>query len=727
MKNNFFFRLLITNLSVITIVMILVIIIQNTLFFESYKKNIVVGHYNTLKYIQDIIDKEIKGLFVLSNTISYDRDLSYFKLSENPHEAYMAVQKLKNYFLINSFVNKIIISFYNDKYLYTSEGSYTKNNYINYNDNEYNKNINISAMIDGKIKPRIINTDNTILFSYKYPSYAMSSSGVLIYEVVKDNFKKLLKINYAGQENFNLVFDTEKNFLISSLEIKDDWIFDIESDLKNKNNEHNREKIFDIEGEKFLMQVSSSEITGLTYVSLISNNRALAPFYASRLSLIYSFALIYLISIILSLFVSKKNYNPFNNMKKILLKGSDGLGIQNEVLWMQNTLISMNQMIDEQKLAFKNNSINKLIQNKYTTLNMFISEMEQSGFYFPYSLFGFIILQFENDEDKNFILKQINLIDYDKLKIVQKDSMFTQQILFLYNTCLDEVSLNLLLKNTFEILKQDGRFNLTMCVGTSGDNISDVNDSLMEAFGALEYQFVIGKNKIIFYSDLKLDGDFERPLTAADLDTISFSIYSGDIKNITSTINNIIDTHNIRNLSLLNAKSLIYQIANRVLRTIDEILQKKALPLSLSSELHQQLYMGSIDEMMDSIYAVLKDIEPIIKKDNEQKSSKTVKMAQEIINSGFMNSGLSVQDIADDLEISLSYLSRVFKKHLSKTILEYITEKRIEMAKKLLKETNICIKEIMEKVGYFDLSSFTRKFKNMTGVTPGNYRKSFDF
>lgn len=723
-KNNFFFRLLINNLAVITIVMVLVIVIQNSLFLERYKRNIVIGHYNTLKYIQHIIDKEIQGLFVLSNTISYDKDLSLFKLNENPHEAYIAVEKLKKYFLVNSFVNSIIISFYNDQYLYTSEGSYTKRNYLKtyYNDE---KNTNISSLLNGKINPSIFSTDRTVLFTYKHPSFAMNGRGVLIYEVMKDSLTKLLKIDYTDQENFNLIFDIDKKFILSSLEISDEKVIKIEAILENKEYESIKEKDIKIGGENYLMQISTSEITGLTYVSLITYKKALAPFYSSRLSLLYSFCLIYIVSILLMLFVSKKNYNPYNNLKKILLKGSDRIKIKNEVLWMENTLISINHMIDEQKLAYSNNSINKLIQNKYSTLEMFIIEMEQSGYYFPHNLFGFLILQFEQEDDKKIMLEQINSMHHETLKIVQKDSMFKLQVLFLYNTNLVGATFKLLIKNTFEMLKQDGNCQFTMSVGTSGDNIDAVNRSIMEAFGALEYQFIFGKNSLIFYSDLKQNCEFERPLTAIELDRITFSIHSGNINNITATINNIIDEHNIRNLSVLNARSLIYQIANRLLRTIDEIFKKKELPLSLSAEIHQQLYMGSIDEMVDSIYMVLKDIESIITKNSEKKCCRTVEMALDIINSNFMNFELSVQDIADELEISLSYLSRVFKKHKDKTILEYITEKRIEMAKKMLIETNISIKEITGKIGYSDLSSFTRKFKSITGVTPGNYRKSY--
>ena len=724
-KKTYFLRLILTNLSVITIVLILVLIIQNSLFLGNYKEDIVKGHYRTLTYMQEIIDSEIQALFRLSSGISIDRDLSYFKLTENPHEAFTAVQKLRNYFSANAFINKIILAYYDDSYLYTSEGSYTKRNFItaNYNKGDYLKNQVILSLLNGESHPGILKSDKTILFSYQYPTFAMSGSGVIIYEVVIDDFRNFLKIDSGDKDQYNLIFDLDNKLLISSSGLENEWIGEIENGLSGKflNNSDN---IIHLKGEDYLIQYNVSDITGLTYVSLISLHTALAPFNISHISLLYSFAIIYMISIILSYYVSRKNYNPFKKMKTILLKGSDGMHIDNELLWMEKTILSMNQMIDDQKLAFKNNSINKLIQKKYNGLTMFISEMEQSGYLFPFNRFGFLIIQFQDLSEKKKILEILDTITRDNLTITQKDSMQAQQVLFLYNTSLDNSSLKLLLTETFRELKDKSGISLTMGVGTPGDEIDSVNTSLAESITAMEYKFVIGKNNIIFYSDLMESKDFERPLTASELDSISFSIYSGEIEEITRTISKIIDTHNIRNLSLLNAKSLTYQIANRVLRTIDEILNKRGLPISLSADMQQHLFLGSVDEMVESISNVLKDLEPVLNSGKEHKSSKTVEMALEIVDISFTDAQLSVQDIADRLNVSLSYLSRVFKKQKGITILSCITDKRIEMAKNMLWETDLSIKEIMEEIGYLDLSSFTRKFKSMTGVTPGNFRKT---
>ena len=54
---------------------------------------------------------------------------------------------------------------------------------------------------------------------------------------------------------------------------------------------------------------------------------------------------------------------------------------------------------------------------------------------------------------------------------------------------------------------------------------------------------------------------------------------------------------------------------------------------------------------------------------------------------------------------------------------DYIKELRINYAKKLLKETDKAIKGIVEEIGYTDVASFTRTFRQKEGITPGKYRE----
>lgn len=85
---------------------------------------------------------------------------------------------------------------------------------------------------------------------------------------------------------------------------------------------------------------------------------------------------------------------------------------------------------------------------------------------------------------------------------------------------------------------------------------------------------------------------------------------------------------------------------------------------------------------------------------------------------------ISVNDIADEIHVSPGHLMRVFRRGMHCSVVEYMTETRIESAKALLKNTGKSIQEIAGDVGYPNYVYFSRIFKRMTDMTPNEYRKS---
>ena len=84
---------------------------------------------------------------------------------------------------------------------------------------------------------------------------------------------------------------------------------------------------------------------------------------------------------------------------------------------------------------------------------------------------------------------------------------------------------------------------------------------------------------------------------------------------------------------------------------------------------------------------------------------------------------LSVQQIAEELELTPGYLSALMKRNTGKNFTEYVTHIRIKRAKEMLRETNDKIYSIALRTGFSDQYYFSRIFKRITGVTPGDWRK----
>ena len=86
---------------------------------------------------------------------------------------------------------------------------------------------------------------------------------------------------------------------------------------------------------------------------------------------------------------------------------------------------------------------------------------------------------------------------------------------------------------------------------------------------------------------------------------------------------------------------------------------------------------------------------------------------------------LTLEELSQVVDLSPTYLSTIFKKDTGMTFLEYLSKVRMDMAKKLLKETNDTVADICGKVGYSDVRYFTKTFTKYAGLKPKEYRKLY--
>lgn len=142
---------------------------------------------------------------------------------------------------------------------------------------------------------------------------------------------------------------------------------------------------------------------------------------------------------------------------------------------------------------------------------------------------------------------------------------------------------------------------------------------------------------------------------------------------------------------------------------------------NFAMEIEQMTSEKAIHELMQNMfrtYCVL------VKKHSTKGFSAPVQKTITYIDSD-IGANISTSMLANMQNVSASYLSSIFKKETGKSITEYINLKRVEMAKDLLKKTNLQIQTIAQHCGIMDMNYFSKVFKKYTEKTPKEYRESF--
>ena len=86
---------------------------------------------------------------------------------------------------------------------------------------------------------------------------------------------------------------------------------------------------------------------------------------------------------------------------------------------------------------------------------------------------------------------------------------------------------------------------------------------------------------------------------------------------------------------------------------------------------------------------------------------------------------ITVEDLAEAIYVSPSYLSRIFKSEVGMSVSEYIRHSKLEWAKKLLRYTDDELADIASQLSFSSQSHFIQQFRAYTGMTPKAFRKKY--
>lgn len=83
---------------------------------------------------------------------------------------------------------------------------------------------------------------------------------------------------------------------------------------------------------------------------------------------------------------------------------------------------------------------------------------------------------------------------------------------------------------------------------------------------------------------------------------------------------------------------------------------------------------------------------------------------------------ITIEDLSDELGVSASYLSRLYKKETGDSVSAYIRRQKIEMAKNLLRYSDCSMIDIATRLSFSSQSHFIQQFREFVGMTPKKYR-----
>ncbi|MFZ3172436.1 MAG: PocR ligand-binding domain-containing protein [Carboxydocellales bacterium] len=145
--------------------------------------------------------------------------------------------------------------------------------------------------------------------------------------------------------------------------------------------------------------------------------------------------------------------------------------------------------------------------------------------------------------------------------------------------------------------------------------------------------------------------------------------------------------------------------------------------LGINTEFVQDVNrFNSIEEIDLAAVKALERYLQAVQRNKSVKNHQIIQGIKEFIRKNY-NKSLTLEDIAASVYLSPYYVSRIFKEEQAATVMDYLTQVRLEEAKKLLRNPRYQIDEVAEKLGYNDASYFSKVFRRNVGMSPTQFRQ----
>ncbi|BCJ97120.1 helix-turn-helix domain-containing protein [Anaerocolumna chitinilytica] len=492
-----------------------------------------------------------------------------------------------------------------------------------------------------------------------------------------------------------------------------------------------------LNGQLSLITYTKSAYNGWCYVS-ISPIEEIMGGIAYIKHLFYSIMFIlFIVGLILCIQFSRRNSIPLEDIL-YEFQSKDGSNILSlsalgkEMRTMLKNNEEMTLAIAEQRIilvrAFYEKLLNGAFNNELEILvNAKYLELDLKADMYAFILFSFGTAE-SNLEEETFSDKNLVQLFTEHLAVPRMQfrtythvMSFEKLGVLIFFTSSDAKTNKIMLEEAFttELNEIHEKFSeeIRCCCGNLYTNLSDIPLSYNEAVMTMD-QIInqIPNSRVNFYEDMVTEPSFYFYPNVIEMKLKSL-VSAGNLAE-TEQLLDYIFTENLkkRNLSQSTIIKLFMDMQTGIIR----LLQEFKLNIHIHGLFKVNLNILNTENECERILEAYRRIIFAIK--STPSDSLLFEDMLGFINENYHNNLLSVSLMAREFHMSESYFSQYFKKYVDQTFSKYLETIRINKACELIKQKELTIEEIAERVGYTSSLSFRRAFKKVVGIPPSGYR-----
>ncbi len=712
-RSKTYYRYLFSYVAPLVVTVTALAIFSQAFFVVQLRTSLEEGYRSNVRQTVQQLDSNLQQIYTIDYQISCANEnfFSYYLEPPSPLRDLRIVNEFKNLLAPSTLIEEIALVSSIEDSVYTSTAVYAKSLFFEniFCFDHWEDPLNdITSLAGHYVRPaERVNGSNRYITFINTPSvFSRLQKAVQIYFVREERFLSALSENEQMDQQ-GLICDSSGNVIVSTLPLSGPV---------------DGEQVT-IGGVHYLVMHEPSSVMDWTYTFLLPSHQALAPIVRAEVTINVFLLVMIVLGGLLIHYAMQVSYKPIKELTQTLGAPADG----DEVGSLRDVILSLSEQNEHMRSqlmcspdgqALKDALLFSLLKGKFATFERFNQEARPLNMVFDKPWYQVLMLHhFGQDEELHR-----DVLDGALAEALGDSYVYYFRELFEPSmiVCLvgmeqdDQAEVTQRCGRLLDVCLRDHALSFTIGLSQSYQDISHITAACFEATQAVREYFIKGRHQVIRYQELTRPPEHQDNLLSM-LDDIATQTPPQQGQ----TVRRFIEALKERRVPSLLARSycnsavqLLMGFASRAvnmedpftisyLRTADDYLafmlklvQRDSAPLPEESMAPRE----DISEQLRSIYSYLAE--------------------------HYDDCNFSIQEAADHLELSGSYMSQYFKQQTGDTLTGYVGTLRIRKACNLLETTTMPLQMISESVGYYNLNSFIRRFKQITGITPGEYRRN---
>lgn len=621
--------------------------------------------------------------------------LQPFSYRDEPWRAYELMQQLIPYTVSNDFSDQMYLCFASDDYLYSSSSMMTLDMFSSLMHYEHVSGAELMRLIRQpgglcvlpaqKVASSLLGSDQYDMTTFIIPlgMSQKSERGSMLFLLRQNTYQQLFSDAIAMNANTCILHDGA--VLASSGELP----------------------------------LSAEELT-----SLLAGNEATMQREFVSGGVLMMIAALAVAGSVLSYLLARRNIRPIREISSLLpqdeSRGDEWSSIQTGIQELSRRNSDLTRRLESSLPMQRHDFVLRFMKGRFDSRELAVAAATSVRLDIDKPYYGMVLCPEQEQNDQPFTMQEepLNRVTGVTVCSVEMAAMNN----FLYVVFADtEQSLHDVANALHQIcIERYGH----ACVAMSNahQNFTHAPACYLEAATAYDNRFVMDDSRVLEYSFVSVNLRDILPQARKITDGINQALVLNNRALLSGKLDELLAFLKHSSMTPF-AFRLIY---NDVIHTL---LREHAANVADSSDMKDMYDIFSLSgcQSVDDLDELLRRLcDAILQAEKPVPTEETggIEEVTAYIREHYADPELSISAIAEAFGVSTARLSLSFKERNRVSPNEYLAILRVERSKQLLTETELSIKEIAVNVGYYDASSFIRRFKQITGVTPLQYRRS---